>query len=368
MRGGYKSKRRLFSNRVISVGAIAVLLCVAVCVMFSQDACGQTSRYSVSEIQAAGVPNGLNNLGEIAGRAVDPATGEGRATKWNHGGLRRNILGKLAGGDYSSASKINDAGQIAGAGNISNSIVPFVWASGAGFRRIPLLPGDNCGQATAINKFGHVVGYSSGPHGKKAFLWKRGNSVNDLGVLPGGSYSTASDVNDSDDVVGASGSTAGDRAVLWTNTGKIIDLGTLPGDVSSEATAINNNGTVIGYSKGFQGIRAFVWTQASGMQQLGALPGGISSRALAINDTETVVGASTTASGDRAFAWTKQTGIRDLNAEGSLVFGAVLLEAHAINNRGQILALGINTHEMGNDSDSSLCAPAPPSGFLLSPQ
>jgi probable HAF family extracellular repeat protein len=192
--------------------------------------------------------------------------------------------------------------------------------------------------------------------------------VRDLGVLPGGEYSTASDINDTDDVVGTSGSATGERAVLWRNTGEMIDLGTLPGDISSEATGINNNGTVIGYSKGLYGMRAFIWTQAAGMQQLAALPTGTSSRALGINDADTVVGASTTLSGDRAFVWTRETGIQDLNTEASLAFGAVLVEAHAINNRGQIVALGINTHEMGNDNGSSLCAPAPPSSFLLTPQ
>jgi probable HAF family extracellular repeat protein len=148
----------------------------------------------------------------------------------------------------------------------------------------------------------------------------------------------------------------------------MIDLGTLPGDVSSEATAINNNGTVIGYSKGAEGTRAFVWTQASGMQELGILPSGSSSRALGINDADTVVGSWTTSTGDRAFVWTRQEGIRDLNSEASLPFGVVLVEAHAINNRGQILAFGMNTHEMGHGRESSVCAPAPPSTFLLTRQ
>jgi hypothetical protein len=50
----------------------------------------------------------------------------------------------------------------------------------------------------------------------------------------------------------------------------------------------------------------------------------------------------------------------------------VLLEAHAINNPGQILALGMNTHEHGADEEPAdgkpPCAPAPPSSFLLTPQ
>jgi probable HAF family extracellular repeat protein len=188
-----------------------------------------------------------------------------------------------------------------------------------------------------------------------------------LGLLPGSTYSTASDLNDSDEVVGTSGSTAGERAVLWTSTGAAIDLGTLPGDISSAATAINNNGTVIGYSKGLQGMRAFIWTQTSGMEPLGTLPGETSSRALGINDANTVVGSATTATGDRAFVWTKEAGIQDLNNEASPGLGVVLVEAHAINRSGQILALGMNMHEMEGASPSEVCAPAPPASFLLTP-
>ena len=130
------------------------------------------------------------------------------------------------------------------------------------------------------------------------------------------------------------------RAVLWTKTGNVRDLGTLPGDTSSEASAINNNGDVVGYSKGPQGMRAFLWTQATGMQDLGVLPGGNSSRALGINDMGAVVGSSTSSSGDRAFIWTKQAGMRDLNSAASVTSGVVFVEAHAINNTGQILVMG----------------------------
>jgi probable HAF family extracellular repeat protein len=192
--------------------------------------------------------------------------------------------------------------------------------------------------------------------------------VRDLGVLPGGNHSTASDINDLDDVVGTSGTATGDHAVLWTNAGGMIDLGTLPGDTASEATAINNNTVVIGYSKGAQGTRAFLWTQTDGIQPLGVLPGGTSSRALGINNSDVVVGTSTSASGDRAFVWTRDAGMRDLNTEASLPLGVVLLEAPAINNRGQILALGTNMHEHGPDGEPAPCAPAPPSSFLLTPQ
>jgi probable HAF family extracellular repeat protein len=346
---------------------IALLVAIAELVS-AERLLAQTTAYTVSELSAGGVPCRLNNLGDVAGRAGDSPSGETRATIWNHGSLRRRNLGKLVGGEYSSASGINDAGEVAGAGNIAKSIVPFVWTPAGSFRRIPQLPGDNCGQAFGINKYGNVAGYSSGPNGRRAFLWTRSAGVRNLGVLPGGNYSSACDINDLDEVAGTSGSTAGDRAVLWTATGDVRDLGALPGDTSSEASAINNNGDVVGYSKGPLGKRAFLWTQATGMQDLGVLPGGNSSRALGINDMGAVVGSSTSSSGDRAFIWTKQAGMRDLNSAASVTFGVVFVEAHAINYTGQILVMGSPTHEShGSGEAAPQCAPAPPSSFLLTP-
>jgi probable HAF family extracellular repeat protein len=350
-------------------GVLRVILAVTMGVVTCRETFGQMTVYTVSEISDGGVPRQLNNFGDVAGRGGGFPSGETQATIWKHGRLRlKQHLGKLHGGEYSSASGINDAGEVAGEANTAESIVPFFWTPKGVLGRIPLLPGDNCGQAFGINKHGHVVGYSSGPNGRKAFVWTRRSGVRDLGILPGGNYSSASDINDLDEVAGTSGSAAGEHAVLWTTNGNIRNLGTLPGDRSSEASAINNNGDVVGYSKGPRGMRAFLWTQASGMQDLGVLPGGNSSRALGINDTGAVVGTSTSSSGDRAFIWTKETGMRDLNSAASMTSGAVFVEAHAINNVGQILVMGSPMHESHMSGEAtSQCAPAPPSGYLLIP-
>ena len=160
--------------------------------------------------------------------------------------------------------------------------------------------------------------------------------------------------------------------MLWAKAGNVRDLGTLPGDWASEAIAINNAGDVVGYSKGPRGMRAFIWTNGSGMQELGVLPGGSSSRALAVSDLGEVVGSSTSASGDHAFVWTRQTGIIDLNGADSINLGVVLIEAHAINGKGEILAMGRVMHAagVGGDGvspDDQQCTPAPPSTFLLIP-
>ena|SRR5437899_2226848 len=364
--------RQLRRNKINIASVVTVILAVTAGAVTFRQTFGDASAYTVSELSGAGdkgrVPCRLNNLGDVAGRAGDSPSGENRATIWNHGSLGPTNLGKLGGGEYSSASGINDAGEVAGAANTAKSIVPFVWTPTGGLRRIPLLPGDNCGQAFGINKYGHVAGYSSGPNGRKAFLWTRSAGVHNLGVLPGGNYSTACDINDVDEVAGTSASAAGDRAVLWTKTGDMRDLGTLRGDPSSAASAINNHGDVVGCSKGPRGMHAFLWTQASGMQDLGVLPGGNSSRALGINDKGAVVGSSTSSPGLRAFIWTKQGGMSDLNSAVSPTSGVMFVQAHAINNRGQILVMGSAMHESnGSGKAAPQCAPAPPLSFLLTP-
>jgi probable HAF family extracellular repeat protein len=373
MRNAPLALRPFRRNEIYMTGVLTVLLTVSAGVVSCGKTFGQTIAYSVSELSAGGVPCRLNNLGDVAGRASESASGETRAITWNHVSLRLTNLSKPGRSEYSSASGINDAGEVAGAANTANSIVPFVWTPTGSHRQIPLLAGDNCGQAFGINKYGHVAGYSSGPNGSRAFLWMEGPGVRNLGVLPGGSYSSACDINDADEVAGTSGSAAGERAVRWTKTGNVRDLGTLPGDASSEASAINNKGDVVGFSKGPRGMRAFLWTRANGMRDLGVLPGGDSSRALGINDMGAVVGSSTSSSGDRAFIWTKESGMTDLNSAASVTPRVVLVEAHSINSSGEILALGKTSEQhVGHTSQNDVvhpddCAPAPPSTFLLIP-
>ena len=360
-----------FTKLICGFGAIVA---TATGVSSPQSAQTQITAYIVTDLSAddsTQVPCKLNNLGDLVGRAGGAGGGQTQATVWDRSKLVKKHLGAFAGGDYSSANAINDIGEVTGASNTATGIVPFIWTPKGRLKRFPLLSDDICGQATSINRHGHVVGCSSGQSGTKAFFWAHSGSPQRLVTLPGGDGSKARDLNDHDEIVGTSGSPAGERAVLWTKNGSVRDLGTLAGDYASEATAINNNGDVVGYSKGPRGMRAFLWNETSGMQELGVLPGGNSSRALAISNLGEVVGSSTTTSGDRAFIWTKESGMVDLNNASSADIGIVLFEAHAINDKGQIIAMGGSTGEgsMANMSGSGheQCAPAPSGTFLLTP-
>src|SRR4029453_5499478 len=181
---------RFRRNKINMTGALTVVLALTAGGIFFRQKFGEKTGYTVLELSVGGIPSRLNNWGDIAGRAAD-SSGETQATIWNHGRFKRKHLGKLHGGEYSSASGINDAGEVAGEANTAESIVPSVWTPKGVLGRIPLLPGDNCGQAFGINKHGHVVGYSSGANGRRAFLWTRKIGVRNLGVLPGANDNTA---------------------------------------------------------------------------------------------------------------------------------------------------------------------------------
>src|SRR5437762_3356678 len=266
-----------------SVGAVMFL---AASLIAPGRAVGQTRQYTVTELSsddAPGVPCKLNDFGDIAGRTGSGLDGKLRATIWDRSKFKAKHIDASLSGDYSSASNVNDAGEVVGVSNTGSAVVPFLWTVKGDPTRIPLLRGDTCGQATAINNSGEVVGSSKGPGG----------------------------------------------------------------------------------------TRAFVWSREGGMQELGILPGRDSSRAMDINDSGEVVGSSANGMGERAFIWTKQVGIADLNSPASAALGFVFIEAHAINARGQIIVMGQSAHESimatAAAKDDHICAPAPPSSFLLTP-
>ena len=346
-----------------------VLLLIAITGLVSYGQ-GEPTSYTALNVPAAADaahgPRAINNSGDIIGIARHFLSAQ------TMGPSQISRGSGLGGGNYGSASAINDAQEVVGAANTGEAVVPFISTPDGRVDQIPLMPGHKCGQALTINTHGNVAGYSSGPAGVKAFLWMRGGGVYDLGTLPGGSSSKARDLNDSNQAVGTVRTPNGDRAVLWTKAGKARDLGTWPGDSSSEATAINNSGQVVGYSNGPSGTRAFLWTKTTGMRSLGALPGGDFSRALGINDAGEVVGTSASSAGDRAFIWQRGRGLRDLNDVAANDLGVVFMEAHAINNKGEILVMGMPRDEADGSGGTHKhhngpCAPAPEGTYFLSP-
>ncbi|PTR14521.1 putative secreted protein with PEP-CTERM sorting signal [Nitrosospira sp. Nsp2] len=168
--------------------------------------------------------------------------------------------------------------------------------------------------------------------------------VTDLGTL-GGNNSIATGVNDAGQVAGYSDTAGGVIHAFITGPDGMAmrDLGTL-GGYSSSASGINGAGQVVGYSDPGTGeglSHAFI-TGSDGMdmRDLGDLGGNLSV-ALGINDAGQVAGWSDTAGGDQHAFITGPNGanMMDLNSLVHLPPGVTLIEAHGLNNAGQVIAL-----------------------------
>ncbi len=172
------------------------------------------------------------------------ANGESRS--WTNDGTATTQLASF-GGDYEIASRINDAGLIAGnARDVDGKWHLVAWSNG--------VPQDIGGGArseadvSAMNEAGHVLGtVAIAPNTGRAILWD-GTTAIDLGTLPGGTTTTGGAMNESGGVVVSARNSAGKfRAARWDGTG-LVDLGVLPGGDESYVGGINEQGQIVGTS------------------------------------------------------------------------------------------------------------------------
>ena len=259
-------------------------------------------------------------------------------------------LGTL-GGRKSAATAINNAGQVVGIADITNSLYSHaVLFSGTGSNNIDLdLPGrvDYVGEAHGINDFGEIVGWSYtatgryqptvfGPAGKTILrdlcdaelTSGECQAINNAGTIIG----WADDCNYNYKSCNFSGA----------NTNE-TDLGSIGGGVSSAAYGINSYGLVVGLGNRKDGYGHAAAFGTGGNLDLGVL-GGNSSRAFGINDSNAIVGDSTIA-GNSAFhaVLFSNTGISNFDL-GTL--GGYSSHAYAINNLGEIVG---NSQTTTND-------------------
>jgi uncharacterized membrane protein len=187
-----------------------------------------------------------------------------------------------------------------------------------------------------------------------AFLWTNGGGLVDLGALALGEsvQSEAKAINDSGLITGTYSDGGRFRAFKATSSGALTTI--TPGSTGqmSIGYAINNSGDVAGIGAPYLAPNVLsnvsvAFYAGYALPDLPGRPPSLSadySAALGINADGDVVGWSYDSAGSRAVVWGYMFGLQDLNNRihscDPLRNSVILTEARAINNKGDIAAVG----------------------------
>ena len=317
---------------------------------------------ALNNVSSAGsTATGINNSGQIVGFGNVAVFGS------NHAYISTGTvgvltdLGTLAGGDVNSfATGINASGQVVGysqISNLNNLNHAFVSTSGT-MTDLGALAGNNNSFGTGINNSGQVTGYSNSSSiqaGQRAFI----GTVNSSGVVTvgltsigvvgtgsGGNFSQATGINASGQIVGTSSfASSGEGGFVFTS-GVMTAIPSSGGFSAREANAINDSGQIVGQAT--NGVVNNAYLSTGGVM---TIFGANNADAFGISASGQVVGSS----GNHAFLVDNAT-FYDLNTlAASFLTGnnstsgfSLLTTANAINDFGQIVGAGTFNDGLGH--------------------
>ena len=278
----------------------------------------------------------INDSGQVTGVAPfgTQMTGPGQrlhAFLYDAGGM--HDLGTPPGYSMSLGDGVNSHGQIIfeAWGNKPGTTMPTDHAfltSGGRTVDIGVLPGGSDAIPTGINAGGQVVGYCERqtPFCLQAFVYDgRTRKMTSVATPTGFRDSYAMGINDQGQITGfAARSSHEERAMLWSGD-RVTDLGTLSSPGDAGGAAINNRGEIVGTA----------WYEPNALSQF------VHDHPLRLKPLLPLFSHQ---GAEHAFVY-RAGRMADLNALIPVHSGWMLKDASGINDRGQIVGMGLHHGE-----------------------
>jgi probable HAF family extracellular repeat protein len=171
---------------------------------------GQITQLPLVQGDTTGSVQGINDQGSVVGATGPCAPFNDLRLGWVHATLWQNgqviVLPTLGGTSWNIAFDINEYGEMAGQGELTNGAIhALFWKTAKSVKDLGFLPGDNESSAVTINNEGQIVGESNSESSARGVLWKNGK-IYDLNALipPNSRYSLiyGAGISDSGIIVG----------------------------------------------------------------------------------------------------------------------------------------------------------------------
>jgi probable HAF family extracellular repeat protein len=348
---------------------IPALLVLLTCIVLAPASEAQNA-YTVIDLGVLGTytyPNGVtftassasavNNAGQVVG-VTSTSSSPTHAYLYSNGSmtdLGTPMVSRCSSPyvPYSVATGINDSGQIVGFSACPNGTNFTGWVLNDG--TATAIPGvaacPTYFQPAGINASGAVIGSTCfGSGGSQAAIYSGGTTTG-LGVLYS-DVSTGGTINNFGQASGYTYVSGGLHAFLYSG-GVMNDLGSLGGTKAgygssySVGTSVNDSGQVAGYSIGADSyFHAFLY-RTGAMNDLGVVQQGYDAYTGGMNNVGEIVGfaqyADSSNTTNLPFGWlyTSTGGFLNLNTLLPSTSGWTIRQATAVNDEGQITASGV---------------------------